>query len=445
MSEKLFSNARIFRDAAGRRLAFAICGSLALLLAAHTASASTVKLRIKVLNPRDTNQIAIVRANLPPRVTTDDVDDWGGLDWSYDTKNDIYYVHKNVPLAPREGKFFEVKIRDIWVIDPSEIQQIEKHVSGLVEKLKGTPSYEQAAQLQGLIETGLEAVAARQNQFAIGPGVPAIEHINAYETNLGELKNIKKDVGIVENLVLGSGQDVGALIGDEKLLSRPERRDDLPVEQYKTAVVEVVVINPSETEKKTISLRENLPEEIRVYDVLSSDGLEVGADFNTGACYVYKDGVELNPGEKKTFKISIRDKWNVNQPRVAALLENASNLLHRVQSQGRYPGVEDAIKGIVSDLSLVMTEVGPSRVDDQYVAFYRDQAGRVGLIEQRISRVESALKPIEKTVRFGFKVKPPSMKTTWALIYIILGFLGLFSVLFFLRWFGKSKGEKMGA
>jgi ABC-type Na+ efflux pump permease subunit len=112
--------------------------------------------------------------------------------------------------------------------------------------------------------------------------------------------------------------------------------------------------------------------------------------------------------------------------------------------QGRYPGVENAIDGIMADLSVIIGEVGPSKVDDQYVAFYRAQAERVALVEQRINRVESALKPIERTVRFGFKVKPPSEKTTWALIYIILGFLGLFSVLFFLRWFGKSKGEKMG-
>jgi hypothetical protein len=224
----------------------------------------------------------------------------------------------------------------------------------------------------------------------------------------------------------------------------PEHKEDVPVDQYRTAVIEISIINPSATEKKVASLRENLPEEIRVYDILSSGVLDVGTDFNTGSCYVYKDGIELAPGEKKTFTVSIRDKWDINQPRVRALLEDASNILNRVQQRGRYPGVEGAVTGVLEDLGGVSAEHGPDLVNDQYVAFFRGQAVRIDVIEQRLRRIEAAMKPIEKNVRFGFKVKPPSMKTTWVIIYVILGFLGLFSVLFFLRWFARSKGEGLG-
>jgi uncharacterized membrane protein YuzA (DUF378 family) len=40
-------------------------------------------------------------------------------------------------------------------------------------------------------------------------------------------------------------------------------------------------------------------------------------------------------------------------------------------------------------------------------------------------------------------VPRPDKRTTWIIIYIILGFLGIFSLLFFLRWFGKGKSEKV--
>jgi hypothetical protein len=128
---------------------------------------------------------------------------------------------------------------------------------------------------------------------------------------------------------------------------------------------------------------------------------------------------------------------------VRSLVDSASNLLSRVQARGRYPGIEGALGGIIIELAGIAGEQGPEKVNDQYVAFFREQAGRVNLAEQRLRRVESALRPLEKTVKIGLKVKPPSAKTTWGLIYIILGFLGLFSVLFFLRWYGKGKSEKM--
>jgi hypothetical protein len=57
--------------------------------------------------------------------------------------------------------------------------------------------------------------------------------------------------------------------------------------------------------------------------------------------------------------------------------------------------------------------------------------------------VESALRPKPKSTRIGIPGKPPTMKSTWMIIYIILGFLAIMSLLFFLRWFGKTGAEKM--
>ncbi len=51
-----------------------------------------------------------------------------------------------------------------------------------------------------------------------------------------------------------------------------------------------------------------------------------------------------------------------------------------------------------------------------------------------------ALRPQTSSTKYGFKAKPPSMKTTWLIIYVILGFLALMSLLFFLRWYG-GKGK----
>jgi len=408
------------------------------------ASGATVRLRITVVNPRETNQVADVRANLPARVGTNDVVSWGGLDWGYDTRNDIYYVHKKVELGPKEGRVFDIDIRDIWTIEPGEIDGINRHAGALVDKLRGAEVHATATELQKLIEKNLADILERQDKFAIGPGVEAIQHINAYETNLGMLRRVKRDVGMIENLVLGTGQDIGEMVGESKLLAKPERGEDSEPAEYKTAIMEFTVVNPSVSEKKQAVVRESLPEEVKIYDVLEAGELEVGADYNTGMCYVYKEGIDLAPGEKKTFRVTIRDKWDVNGPRVASLIASASNLLYRVEVRGRYKGVEEAISGVLGGLLEIRGEEGPTAVNDAYVAFFREQTARVDILEQKLRRVEAALRPIERKSKWGFAVQAPSKKTTWLIIYIVLGFLGFFSVLFFLRWYGKSKSEKLG-
>jgi cytoskeletal protein RodZ len=55
--------------------------------------------------------------------------------------------------------------------------------------------------------------------------------------------------------------------------------------------------------------------------------------------------------------------------------------------------------------------------------------------------VDAALKPFEPKV--GFSAPPPNPKTTWMIIWIILGFLAFLSLVFFFRWYSKTKAEKL--
>ena len=106
--------------------------------------------------------------------------------------------------------------------------------------------------------------------------------------------------------------------------------------------------------------------------------------------------------------------------------------------------VENSLERIIGQLTDISKESGPKSLDQHYVAFFRDQAKRLDGLENQINRIKSALRPRSKATKMGFKAKPPSMKSTWLIIYIILGFLALFSILFFLRWYGKSKSEELG-
>ena len=198
-------------------------------------------------------------------------------------------------------------------------------------------------------------------------------------------------------------------------------------------------------EKRSIDLRRELPPEIKAHDVMDAGGLNVGADSKSGACYVYFENLKVDPGETVSFDVKIRDKWNVNAYRIDSLRAKAADVLSRVSERKKYESVENMLKGLIDEVAQVENEQGPETLGERYVAFYRRQSERLDLIEQKIHRVEAALRPIDTTTKWGFDVKPPSMKTTWMIIYIILGFLAVVSLLFFLRWFGKTQAERLSA
>ncbi len=397
-------------------------------------------LRIRAANPINTVQTVRIKSTLPARVGTNDVVSLGGLELGYDIKSDRYYVYGEMELAPMKIRNFDIELRDIWKVKLEEVNTFEAHARQLVAKLAGSDYAESAAGLLAEIETNLAAVVALQGKSGIGPGIKPMQHIRAYEANLEVLKRIKTDLGYLENLVLGTGQDIGALIGDVKEAPLPDSAAIKIIGDYKVALLKITVQNTSPTETRRVSIEKNLPEEIKLSDVLDAGGLEVATRPETEICYVYKQNVEILPGATEVFDVTMRDKWNLGELRIPGLRKRANALLGRVGAGDSFDAVQKGLQALTAELDAVEAAKGPTLFTDRYVAFYRRQGERLNRIEQRILRVESALRPQHKNTQIGFNVKAPSMKTTWLIIYVILGFLALMSLLFFLRWYG-GKGK----
>ncbi|MCE9613183.1 MAG: hypothetical protein K8T26_02850 [Lentisphaerae bacterium] len=411
--------------------------------------AGKIVLRIQAGNPReDQEQTVQIKTALPAGVHTNDVLSLAGLELGYDVKLDQYYVHRDVKLGPKQIAIYDVEINDVWTIPDAELVTLREHTGRLVDRLQGhlePKQIEQSVQpLQAGILENLSRISQTQRDNAIGPGVQPLQHIRAHASNLERLKRVKLDVGHLENLVLGTGQDPGGMFGDDRRSPKPERFLDAESTANKTAVFRVTVENTSPNRKRTVPVRQDLPEEIREHDVIDTGGLDLGTDKERGVAYVYKQNLELEPKEQRTFNVIIRDKWNVGGPRIEALNRSAADLLKRVAAKEKFTSVEEALRGLVTDLDRVSQENGPDTVDSSYVAFHRNQATELDEIETRLNRIVMALPPLERTTQIGFKVKPPSPRTTWLIIYIILGFLAILSVIFYFRWYGKSRAEGDG-
>ena len=430
------------RHVVSRHGAVLLCGALVALLcvAPSMLYAGKIVLRVQAGNPIDVPQLVKIKSNLPAGVSTNHILNLGGLDLGYDIKHDVYYVHKDVELSGKEIVVFDVEIDDIWNVAPSELESIESHSKLLAIKLEREPTHESALSLRDRVAEDVGDIRTRQNDNAISSGRKAIDHIRAYESNLQVLKRVKMDVARLENLAMAAGIDPGALIGMDVRSASLSTRDSYKTETDRVAVIRIAVQNRSETSKRTIRLKRELPPEVRIDDVLDSGGLDVGMDSENKVAYVYKDRIELEPDQRLLFTVKIRDRWNINKPRIAGMLTEATNTMARIANKGNFEGLEESLSEIVSALTGIQQEAGPTTVSQRYVAYYRGQGQALDELEAKLNRILTAIPELKRSASLMSNVKPPSPKTTWMVIYIILAFLALFSLLFYLRWY--KRGEK---
>lgn len=420
---------------------------LFLLLAGLSGSvqAASVVLKIRAINPSKTEKQPVeVKSFLPKPATPADVVDSAGLDLAYDVTSKAYYVRKTVELEPGQTRTFEVQLKDIWIIPDATLAEMTEHATVLAAALKGTGQGDTAVRLGGVLADGLKGVNERQNASAVG-AVKPIDHIRAYESNMEALERIRRDMGMLENLAIAAGKDPGKLMGASR--SAP------PIESNRgesstgdVVIIHIKVTNPSLTEKKTVPLRREFPSEVRPTDIIDAGGLQIGFDGARNVCYAFEEAIELAAQESKVFDVKLRNPWAGADgwaPRLEARAKELGDIARRTEA---YKSVVQDIEAVLKELAAVKDEKGPGVLNEDYVAFARKKAETLRGLEARLMRLEELFQPHEKPQDiFGapvLNVKSPSRQTTWMIIYIILGFLAVVSLLFYLRWYGKSKAEK---
>jgi len=407
------------------------------------SQAGPVTLRIRAANPTDVPKTVKIRSNLPSRITPDNVVGMGDLKIAFDVDNDVYYVYGDVDLAPMEIKTLDVDMKDIWVLPTEDIQQIRQQAGLLLEKLRDQPGYTESEYLKKNIEKELDAISGVQAQSSIESGATPVQHISAYEENVQRLARVKRDVVKIENVVLASKQDPGGLVG-VSVATEPRRREvSLAPEKYRPATVRITVKNTSPDTVRKVTVQRKLPLEVGPNDVLDTGGMDVKRDARTGGVLV-EQTVDVAPTNTIVYEVKIRDKWDLSAVRIPELRTMATNLLASIKETGKLQSVESELAHLVQTLNQIGDKKGPTELNAEYVAYYREQARQIDAVEAQISRLQSLLKPVQGQKR-GFSVKPPNLKTTWGIIYSILGFLGLLSLLFVLRWMFRSKAERMDA
>jgi hypothetical protein len=440
-----------------------------LLLSLSPAAFADVKLKIAVVNPSSTDkQLAPVRYDLPQGVGPGQIMDIGELEMKYDFDKAIYYLSGSLELAPLERKVLEVTLRDVWTIPQTDLTRLKDHAALLMKKLKDTKHEKAGNALVQSINARLDAMAKRENTGAL----PIKDRMNQFYEDRVVLSGVKESVGMLENLVLDTGGIVAERVQVPETLAVPiagtQESGAWPVIELK-----VKVTNPSPDKKMNTPVKFVLPLEVNPRHILDSGGLDMTYDFGKKSFCLYKDPVELAPGEMKEFVVKIQDVWRITKVEMDALRDHTKNILVLLEGSEYYDQAKHSADKIHVHMDLIAKSQDARVSAMEHIAYYRDNMKLLGEAKQELADLEKLVSQrgvspgvtvkwpdeagggegmhrkrgyegIDMVAQSIFKGKAPTSATTWKIIFSIIGFIGVIAALFFGLWFVqvKKKSEK---
>ncbi|MDD5227136.1 MAG: hypothetical protein PHV97_08165 [Candidatus Omnitrophica bacterium] len=431
-----------------------------------------MKLKIAVVNPSSTEkQVSPIRYDLPKGIGPDQIVDIGGLEMKYDFDKGNYYLTGSMELAPSERKVLEVTLRDVWAIPQSDLVRLKEHSALLMKKLKDTKHFSAGDALSKNVNAQLDEMIRKEKD-----GASAIkDRINQYYEDLVALNEIKESVGMLENLVLDTGGIVEERVQVPTTLAVPiaavQEGGPKPVENVIDLTVKVT--NPSPTAKMDTPVKFFLPVEVSPKYVLDRSGLDMSYDFQKETFCLYKDAVELAPGETKEFVVKIQDMWRIAKVELDALRSHTHNIMVLLEGSEHYDRAKHSSDKINANMDLIDKSQNAKVSAVEHIAYYRDNMKLLQAAKQEIADLERLVSQrgtsagvtvkwpdeagggalmqrkkgyegIDLIAQSIFRGKAPTIATTWKIVYVIIGFIGLLAALFFSLWYFqiKRKSEK---
>lgn len=206
-----------------------------------------------------------------------------------------------------------------------------------------------------------------------------------------------------------------------------------------TIKLRTLVANPSSTKVQKKSVKNYLPAEIKLKNILESGGLDVDYDDEQSLYYVYKNDIELGPSESKVFEVVLEDVWNVEdevlnrlQKRTESALESLKGSAFLDQAQP----LANTIFGRLDEIKKIQTDKSVTK--SQHIAYYRDNMKVLDGVRKDIDEIEKLIKsaggPPKVTPEMNVDLKKPNNKTTWIVIFCILVFIAILGAAFYFTW-----------
>lgn len=179
--------------------------------------------------------------------------------------------------------------------------------------------------------------------------------------------------------------------------------------------LKVVAVNPSTKEAQTVEINNYLPPEVTPETVISTGGLELKYDPKEQAHYLYKKGVNLEPGEVSIFVVELKDVWFISQDKLDTLKNQTQNVLAKAKENKNYSIIKSIADDIYKDLDEIAASQTKAKEFDfkRQLANYRNNQQALEEINKDIAKIESLLAP-DKEIEKGKKEEQrPWWKKVW--------------------------------
>lgn len=175
---------------------------------------------------------------------------------------------------------------------------------------------------------------------------------------------------------------------------------------YADLYINILAVNGTDQEKEK-EIKYYLPKELAKDDVLNTDELSLSYDVKKGAHYVFGN-ILLKPKQTRTFKILIRDVWQIDNDEIENIKEQMGRSLKRLEGSQYYDVGIVKQDGLLKRLDFVVKE--QERFGDD--------------IETRIDRYRVYQDEVddirEKSLSVKYwRTKPPSVDESNIFTYVI--------------------------
>ncbi|MFH1476434.1 MAG: hypothetical protein ABIH24_02925 [Verrucomicrobiota bacterium] len=412
----------------------------------------SVKQRILVANHSKTvEEVVPVKEYLPDGVKPEDIISKGDFKLGYDFDRSLYFVYQNIKLQPDASVTLEVVMNDIWRIDDGEINMLRDHVKRLSAILEKSRYAEQVKILRDSIYRRFDQIIQNQNTVTTTEN-----RLSNYEMNKAALDDTKKDIGVMEDLVVEvQGLPTDKIMGEISPVASAAA-GALPAPKRKITM-KIEMVNPLAI-SNTAPLEYPLPAEIKPDLITDRGGLEVRYNPEKKIHYLSAANLAFAPYEKKNFSVELNDVWYIPNEQINDLSKHTEKLVGMFTDSEARPSAEFLGKRIMQELAAIdKAQQQKDLTADVHIGNYRVNAKRMEDVKKDIARLERLIVQTGGTPGLTMAVRDAKIKeggvipaagskartlgtvNTWRIIWTTIAFTGIISFLFFMIWWMQIK------
>jgi hypothetical protein len=178
----------------------------------------------------------------------------------------------------------------------------------------------------------------------------------------------------------------------------------------------LVAVNGSE-EVKDMDIKSYLPKELDPTDIIDAGGLTVQYDVDK-ATYFVSGKVSFQPKESKTFKIKVKDVWQISPEEFDVLKQQVDENLKLLEKKPNYESAKVARDKIIERLDYILAQQQNYSQDiERRIEQYRAYADQLKQIKDNVfsldylssqSSVSEDENEASKTIKFMVEAKNPT-------------------------------------